>query len=195
MKVSRTVLNGGREETYRKATRLASTQHDDAAQHKRPRPSPGPGGSVGDLPWPPCQGSIPDAPAPSRATHGTAGTRPGVVAGLALGHASDRHAVAFSPCVERVFPASPGRASLEELLVGKRIVSLAAIAENDVVDDGDTEELSSVHEALGQGTIFLAGLRRPRGMVMAAEQGRGIAQDRRLHDFAWMDHAGGQRAY
>src|SRR5215475_573185 len=32
-------------------------------------------------------------------------------------------------------------------------------------------------------------------MIMAAEQGRGIAQDRRLHDFAWMDHAGGQRAH
>src|SRR5262249_30394769 len=102
------------------------SKHDDAAQHKRPRPSPGPGGPVGDLPWPPCQGSIPDAPAPSRATHGTAGARPCVAAGLALGHASDRHAVALSPCVARVFPASPGRASLEELLVGKRIVGLAA---------------------------------------------------------------------
>jgi hypothetical protein len=84
-----------------------------------------------------------------------------VAAGLALGHASDRHSVALSPCVARVLPASPGRASLEELLVGKRIVGLAAIAKDDVVDDGDTEELSSVHEALGQGTIFLAGLRRP----------------------------------
>src|SRR5215475_8151082 len=32
-------------------------------------------------------------------------------------------------------------------------------------------------------------------MVMAAEQGRGIAQDGGLHDFTWMDHAGGQRAH
>jgi hypothetical protein len=115
---------------------------------------------VGGLPWTPCQGSIPDAPAPSRATYGTAGTRPCVGARLALRHTSDRHAVALSPCVERVLPASPGRASLEELLIGKRIVGLAAIAKDDVVDDVDAEELSSVHQALGQDAVFLAGLRR-----------------------------------
>jgi hypothetical protein len=30
---------------------------------------------------------------------------------------------------------------------------------------------------------------------MAAEQGRGLAQDGGLHDFARMDHAGGQRSH
>jgi hypothetical protein len=83
----------------------------------------------------------------------------------------------------------------QEALVGKRIVGLAAIAQNDVIDDVDAEELSGVHQALGQDAVFLAGLRRPRRMVMAAEQGRGIAQDGGLHNFTRMDHAGGQRAH
>ena len=65
----------------------------------------------------------------------------------------------------------------QEALVGKRVVGLAAIAQNDVIDDVDTEELSGVHQALGQDAVSLAGLRRPRRMVMAAEQGRGIAED------------------
>src|SRR5262245_32059223 len=66
----------------------------------------------------------------------------------------------------------------QEALVGKRIVGLAAITQNDVIDDVDAEELPGVHQALGQRAVFLAGLRRSGGMVMAAEQGRGIAQDR-----------------
>ena len=95
------------------------------------------------LPWTPCQGSIPDARAPSRATHGTAGTRPCVAASLVLCHASERHSVALSPCVERVLPASPVRESLEELLIGKREVR--PITENEMVEDGDTEQLPGVH--------------------------------------------------
>ena len=87
---------------------------------------------------------------------------------------------ALALCGARASSLTGVRASLEELLVGKRIVGLAAIAKDDVVDDGDAEELAGVHQALGQRAVFLAGLRRPGGMIMAAEQGRGIAQDRRL---------------
>jgi len=55
-------------------------KHDDAAQHKRPCPSPGPGGAVGCLPWTPCQGVYPMRP-----------FRPGPrTARQALGHASLR---------------------------------------------------------------------------------------------------------
>ena len=67
---------------------------------------------------------------------------------------------ALALCGARAPSLTGARASLEELLVGKRIVGLAAIAEDDVVDDVDAEELSSVHQALGQDAVFLAGLRR-----------------------------------
>jgi hypothetical protein len=33
--------------------------------------------------------------------------------------------------------------------------------EDEVIDDVDAEELSGVHQALGQRAVFLAGLRRP----------------------------------
>jgi hypothetical protein len=116
---------------------------------------------MGGLPWPPCQGEYTRCACPvqGHARHG----RHAALRGGAPGPASRQRLSLCGAlaCVERVLPASPGRASLEELLVGKRIVGLAAIAENDVVDDVDAEQLPGVHQALGQGAIFLAGLRRP----------------------------------
>jgi hypothetical protein len=85
--------------------------------------------------------------------------RPGArTARLALGHAWRRVWPCVTPAIVTLWRSHPGcacspsltgaRASLEELLVGKRIVGLAAIAEDDVIDDVDAEELSGVHQAL-----------------------------------------------
>jgi hypothetical protein len=46
---------------------------------------------------------------------------------------------ALALCGARAPSLTGARASLEELLVGKRIVGLAAIAQDNVVEDGDAE--------------------------------------------------------
>jgi hypothetical protein len=68
-----------------------------------------------------------------------------------------------------------------------------AAHEDDVVQDVDAEKLPGLHQAPGQGAVFLARLGCPRWMVMTAHERGGIAEDGGLHDFAGMDDAGGQR--
>src|SRR5262245_47849440 len=104
-----------------------------------------------------------------------------------VSHQRSSRCGALALCGARAPSLTGARASLEELLVGKRIVGLAAIAENDVVDDGEAEELSGVHQALGQGTVFLARLRRPARVIVAADERGGIAQDGGLKAFSGMD--------
>ncbi len=58
-------------------------------------------------------------------------------------------------------PRAPLGCLWQEALVGEREVRLAAIAQDEMVEDVDTEQLPGVHKPLGQGTVFLAGLGRP----------------------------------
>jgi hypothetical protein len=84
---------------------------------------------------------------------------------------------------------------LEQLLIGKRKVRLAAIAQNNVIQDADAEQLASVHQAFGQGAVFLRRLRRAAWVVVAANQRGGVGQDGGLERLARMNHAGGQAAH
>jgi hypothetical protein len=47
--------------------------------------------------------------------------------------------------------------TLEQLLIGKRAVFLAAIAQDEVVENVDGEGLSSQHQESGEQPILLAG--------------------------------------
>src|SRR4030095_16160310 len=52
-----------------------------------------------------------------------------------------------------------------------------AAHEDDVVQDVDAEKLPGLHQAPGQGAVFLARLGCPRWMVMTAHERGGIAED------------------
>jgi len=77
--------------------------------------------------------------------------------------------------------ALPRLGLLEQPLIGKREVSLGPIADDHMVEHTDAEQLASLHQAHGQGAVFLRRLRRPARVVIAADNRGGVAQDGGLY--------------
>ena len=76
----------------------------------------------------------------------------------------------------------------EQPLVGKAEVGGCAIANHDMIHDGDAQELAGLDQALREGAILAAGLRVAAGVVVAAEDGGRVGQDGGFKCFAHMHH-------
>lgn len=68
------------------------------------------------------------------------------------------------------------------------------LAQNNMVKDGDADEVAGLTEPCREHTIFRTGLRIPGRMIVDADEGGAIQQDRRFEDFARMDDADRERA-
>ena len=53
--------------------------------------------------------------------------------------------------------------SLEDLLIGKRVIDLAAITQDDMVEDFDAEGFAREHQLAREQAVFLAGPGAPEG--------------------------------
>jgi hypothetical protein len=69
-----------------------------------------------------------------------------------------------------------------------------AITNHDMIDEGNAQQLPSVHEPLREGTIFTAGRGVAAGVVMTAEDGGSVGKDGRFEDFAHMHDARSEAA-
>ena len=70
------------------------------------------------------------------------------------------------------------RRASEAPRVSKTEVGGAAISDNNVIQDRNVQELPSLDEALGHGTILAAGGRIARRVVVATQDGGGIGENR-----------------
>ena len=76
-------------------------------------------------------------------------------------------------------------------VIGK--TEMAVFAQNDMIQQRDTEELSALAESLREDAIFLARGRVAGWVVIGTNESGRIHQDQRLKDFARMDNRQGQR--
>src|ERR1043166_3118335 len=63
-----------------------------------------------------------------------------------------------------------------------------AAGDEDVIKDPDTEQLTGLDEALGDGEILVARLRVTGGMVVNEDDRGGRGGEGRVEYFAWMNH-------
>lgn len=68
------------------------------------------------------------------------------------------------------------------------------LAQNNMVKNGDADEVAGLTEPCREHTIFRTGLRITGRMIVDTDQGGAIQQDRRFEDFARMDDADRERA-
>ena len=79
------------------------------------------------------------------------------------------------------------RASLRPALIRKAVGTI--VAENNMVEDGDADEVAGLTEPGGENTIFRTGFRVAGWMIVRTNDRGAIQEDRRFEDFARMDDA------
>src|SRR6516162_1197343 len=79
-------------------------------------------------------------------------------------------------CVTRGSP----RPGIDEAIV-------PSVAEDDVIEDADTDELTRIAEALGELDVLCARRRVAARVIVSQEQRSGVAGDCRLEDLSWVD--------
>lgn len=77
-------------------------------------------------------------------------------------------------------------------MVGKAVVPV--LAQHNMVQHGDAEQLAAFLEALSQSPVFLTGNRIAAGVVVGQDDGARVHQDEWLEDFARVDDAHGDRS-
>ncbi len=70
----------------------------------------------------------------------------------------------------------------------------AVVTEDDVIEQGDAEELAGLPEAGSQGAVFGARSRIAGRVIVRAQGGTRIHEDERLEDFARVNDRQGERA-
>ena len=78
-------------------------------------------------------------------------------------------------------------ASLLPTLIRKAVGAI--VAENNMIKDGDADQVTGLTEASGEHTIFCTGFRMPGRMIVGADDRGAIQKDRRFEDFARMHDA------
>ena len=70
----------------------------------------------------------------------------------------------------------------------------AVVTENDVIEQGDADELAGLPETGSQGAVFGAGSRIAGRVIVRTQSGAGIHENERLEDFARVNDRQGERA-
>ena len=76
----------------------------------------------------------------------------------------------------------------EYTVIGERPV--AAIADHDVIEDSDAEEIAGLFEAARERAVLRGRLRISGRVVVDEDDGRGVADDRWLEDLARVNERG-----
>ena len=82
--------------------------------------------------------------------------------------------------------------TLQQPLIGKREIARGTIADNHMVEHPDAERLAREHELACQQTIFFGRGAVATGVIVATNDGGGVAQDGRFVDFPGVHDRGGE---
>lgn len=80
-----------------------------------------------------------------------------------------------------------GWASRQSAAICKAVDTI--VAQNNVIEHGDAEQVASLVETGGERTILRTGFRISRGVMVGADARGGVQEDSRFEDFAGMDDA------